>query len=188
MTLETEWTVLLTMAASGLLLGVFLDLYRVLKGQWELTGWVVAIVDLCYWIVAAGWVFSVLIWSTWGELRFYMLLFLFIGAGVYYLWLSRPMITVLLFAIRVVQASIRTVSALLRMIVWTPLLYVWFGCKAVAHAVYRLALILLRAVGWLLKPVHAWAEPVTAPVCEWLLKLSRFVGGYWHQLKKRRRK
>lgn len=183
MTLETQWLALGAMFVSGLLLGVFLDLYRVLKGQWPLTGWVVALVDLCYWILATGWVFSVLLWSTWGELRFYMLIVLFAGLGVYYWWLSRPMIKVFLLAIRVVQALIRFLINLLRLFIWIPLVHLMLFSKEVVRFTWRVILAMLRVVGWLLRPVWKPLEPVLRPIIDSLLKLFHFIAGIWRKMK-----
>lgn len=187
MTLQTQWLALATMFASGLLLGSFLDLYRVLKGQWNLTGWVVALVDLCYWILAAGWIFSVLLWSTWGELRFYMLIILFIGVGVYYWWLSRPTISVLLFAIRVVQALFRTLANLLRFFVWIPIVYIGKFIWAAVKIAGRVLMMVLRGVGWLFRPLwrplRPWLEPIYVPVHNFLIKVFRFAAGIWQKVK-----
>lgn len=183
MTLETQWLALVTMFASGLLLGILLDLYRVLKGQWQLTGWVVALVDLCYWILAAGWIFSVLLWSTWGELRFYMLIVLFTGGIVYYLWLSHPIIKVILLAIRVVQALIRILINLLRLFVWIPLMYIVLFGKQVLWFILRAFLAVLRAVAWLLRPVWRPLEPVYRPIYDCFLKVFRFAAGIWRKMK-----
>lgn len=173
MTLETQWLALGTMLGSGFLLGVFLDMYRVLKGQWQLTGWVVALVDLCYWILAAGWVFSVLLWSTWGELRFYMLITLFTGLGAYYLWLSRPMIKALLFVLRVVQALIRFVVALFRLFLWTPLMIVGqLGWKLI-KGVSRIVIALLRGVDWILQPLVRPLKPFYEPLRPFLEKVKK---------------
>lgn len=187
MTLQTQWLALAVMFASGLLLGICLDLYRVLKGQWHLTGWVVALVDLCYWIVAGGFVFSVLLWSTWGELRFYMLLFLFAGIGVYYLWFSRPAIAAILLAIRVVQALIRFIITILRLLIWTPIMYIGLFCFAVVKIMGRFLWVILRGIGWLLRPI--WRplipllEPIYLPLTTWLTKFFRLVAGIWQKVK-----
>lgn len=187
MTLQTQWLALVAMFASGLILGVFLDLYRVLKGRWEITGWVVALVDLCYWIVAAGWVFTVLLWSTWGELRFYMLLLLFAGVGFYYLWLSRPTISVILFVIRVVQALIRFIVNLLRLLVWTPMIYVGLFCWTLIKMTGRTLWAVCRGIGWLLgpvwRPLHGLLKPIYAPLEATLLKTGRFIAGIWQKVR-----
>lgn len=188
MTLQTQWVAFATMLASGILLGVFLDLYRVLKGRWHLTGWVVALVDLCYWILAAGWVFSVLLWSTWGELRFYMLLILFAGIGLYYWWFSRPTIKVLLIAIGVVQALIHFFIQLLRTFVWTPLQYGWRLCQKLVLLMLRLLWAVLRTVAWLLqpvwRPVRPVLEPLYLPLVHLVLKVYRWLAGISRKVKK----
>lgn len=175
MTLETQWLALATMLGSGFFLGVFLDLYRVLKGQWRLTGWVVALVDLCYWILAAGWVFSALLWSTWGELRFYMLIVLFAGLGAYYLWLSRPTIKVLLFILRFVQALIRFLVDVFRILLWTPLMAIGqFGWRLI-KGISRIANVLLRGIGRILQPLVRPLSPFFKPLRSFLEKVKKLI-------------
>ncbi|WP_054951044.1 spore cortex biosynthesis protein YabQ [Numidum massiliense] len=147
-----QWQALAAMLGSGLLLGSALDLYRVLKGKLRITGWVVAIVDLCYWVLAACWIFGVLLWSTWGDLRFYMLLTLFFGIGLYYLWFSRTTIAVLLVVIQIVQQLTRLFVNVLRVLIWIPLtsiaLFCWTIVKFLLRITFAAKLLQVLAGKW----------------------------------------
>ena len=79
---------MVTMVGSGLILGVALDAYRVLKERLHLRGWVVSLVDLLYWVAAASLVFHLLVWSNWGELRFYVFVAVLAGFWIYFSWFS----------------------------------------------------------------------------------------------------
>ena len=178
MTLQTEWLALLSMFGSGLILGLCLDVERVLKSRWQMTGW----------IVAAGWVFSVLLWSTWGELRFYMLLILFVGLGSYYLWLSRPTISVILIVIRVVQALLRFVIQCIHILVVTPLIFLGKFIWSLLQLVGRILFAILRGVAWisspLWRPLERLLRPVYMPLNSFFLKSFRRVAGIWEKMKK----
>ena len=88
MSLQTQWITMATMVGSGLILGVALDAYRVLKERFHLRGWVVSLVDLLYWVAAASLVFHLLVWSNWGELRFYVFVAVLAGFWIYFSWFS----------------------------------------------------------------------------------------------------
>ncbi len=88
MSLQTQWITMVTMVGSGLILGVALDAYRVLKERFQLRGWVVSLVDLLYWVAAASLVFHLLVWSNRGELRFYVFVAVLTGFWIYFSWFS----------------------------------------------------------------------------------------------------
>lgn len=183
MNLEDQWLAFGAMFASGCLLGVLLDLYRVLKRRWKLTGWVVALVDLCYWILAAGWIFSVLIWSTWGELRFYLLLSLFAGIGLYYWWFSRPTISVLLVIIQIVQAFLRFFANVFRYFIWRPIVFTGAVCGMTLKFFVKVIYMTLRGILWLLRPLWRPFAPLVLPVRPFLVKFLHFPAGIWSKMK-----
>ncbi len=85
---------------TGILLGMLFDCYRVLRNNCkprEIWTW---FTDLLYWLLATVVVFTALIASNWGELRFYVFMGILSGLGMYYSWLS-------LYAIRLFTSGIR---------------------------------------------------------------------------------
>ena len=85
---------------TGILLGILFDGYRVLRNNCkprEIWTW---FTDLLYWLLATAVVFTALIASNWGELRFYVFMGILSGLGIYYSWLS-------LYAIRLFTSGIR---------------------------------------------------------------------------------
>lgn len=190
MTLETQWLALTLMFTSGILLGIALDVYRVLKGKWQIGGWVVALVDLCYWLLAAFWIFGMLLWSTWGELRFYMLVTLFLGMALYFLTLSRPAISVIFVGLNVVQALIRLIRNIVRLFIWYPIMYVglciWAILRFMGQAVLRVVRLLfwlLTPLSWLCKPLLAWLDPIIQPIRSRLVNFFHVTGGIWLKMK-----
>ncbi|MBP2628262.1 MAG: spore cortex biosynthesis protein YabQ [Firmicutes bacterium] len=89
---------------TGMLLGVLFDCYRVLRGTFSPKRLVTWFTDLLYWLVATAIVFIALVFSNWGELRFYVFIGILSGLGVYYNWLS-------LYAIRLFSKTIKLIIA-----------------------------------------------------------------------------
>ena len=116
MSLQAQWITMATMVGSGLILGVVLDAYRVLKERFRLRGWVVSLVDLLYWVAAASLVFHLLVWSNWGELRFYVFVAVLAGFWIYFSWFSDGVFRFLRWLLqgleRIGKAVIRVVTVL----------------------------------------------------------------------------
>ncbi|MBC7343101.1 MAG: spore cortex biosynthesis protein YabQ [Clostridia bacterium] len=78
--------------ALGVVMGAFYDLFR----TWHLLAhprrWQIHLGDFIYWFITTLGVFFGLLLTNWGELRFFMLLGLALGAGLYFRWLSRWML------------------------------------------------------------------------------------------------
>lgn len=89
--------------ATGILLGVLFDCYRVLRGTFKPRVVMTWVADLLYWLIATVVVFLALIVSNWGELRFYVFLGIISGVVLYYRLLS-------LYAIRLFSAIIKLVK------------------------------------------------------------------------------
>ena len=60
MNLQTQWLTLVWMLASGTLMGIAFDSYRVVSGQLRFPRWSVNLLDLFYWIASALFVFRML--------------------------------------------------------------------------------------------------------------------------------
>ena len=89
---------------TGILLGLLFDCYRVLRGTFNPKAAVTWLTDLLYWLVATAVVFVALVLSNWGELRFYVVIGILSGLGLYYRWLS-------LYSIRVFAKVIKLIIA-----------------------------------------------------------------------------
>lgn len=162
------------MIASGLILGTVLDIYRVLKNRLQLRGWVVSLIDLLYWTVAAGLVFSLLMWSNWGELRFFIFLGVLTGFGAYYTWLSQGMIQVIRWVIRAVERIFAGLVRLLYVLIWLPAIYIWIFFLTILRFFGRLMMWIFSPFGRLMKSCTGW-------ITRWLQPLVRL----WHWIKKK---
>jgi len=91
---------------TGILLGVLFDCYRVLRGTFKPKALVTWLADLLFWLVATAVVFVALVFSNWGELRFYVFMGILSGLGLYYNWLSLYVIRLFASAVRLIIAGL----------------------------------------------------------------------------------
>jgi spore cortex biosynthesis protein YabQ len=102
------YTFIITIA-TGILLGVLFDCYRVLRGTFRPRAVMTWVTDLLYWLIATVIVFLALVVSNWGELRFYVFLGIVSGVILYYRLLS-------LYAIRLFLAIVRLVKGIITLL------------------------------------------------------------------------
>lgn len=81
---------------TGMVLGGFLDLYRVFRATIKVNKWVDSFGDMLFWVLAVIVMTPLIYWSTWLELRLYVWLFLIIGLVMYYLIFSPVMLPLFL--------------------------------------------------------------------------------------------
>lgn len=181
MSLATQFLTLSVMAGSGAVMGVLFDVYRVLSGQLRPPRWLVPLLDGVYWIVATLFVFRALLYSNYGQVRFYVFLGLLLGVWVYFRLASRWTVHLTLLAIRFVKALIRFLRKTIELVVIKPirLLYrlviVLFGFLA------ALSMFLGKIVLQLLYPLRLLGRWLFKPLLEKLRAAAwwrRFVGGF----------
>ncbi|GMA99114.1 spore cortex biosynthesis protein YabQ [Pelosinus sp. IPA-1] len=114
-------TFLITIA-TGILLGVLFDGYRVLRGTFRpkvLTTW---FTDLLYWLLATVIVFLALVISNWGELRFYVFLGIISGVVFYYRLLSLYTIRLFSVVIKLIKKTTILVKRIFMVLIIKPVL------------------------------------------------------------------
>ncbi len=87
--LKVQSYIFLTLVYGGLLVGLVYDLYRVFRYFLKPKKIATIIEDVLFWFIVTIVVFFVLIESTWGELRGYIFVGLFIGVFLYFKFLSK---------------------------------------------------------------------------------------------------
>jgi spore cortex biosynthesis protein YabQ len=131
-TLYTQALTMLVMLVAGLLLGVLLDAYRIIKKLIPLRGWLLACTDLVYWLFAAYLVFGLLWLSNWGELRFYIFVSIITGFLLYMRCLSSGMSRVL----HGLLSGLATVLGWLTQLIWIvlclPIVKLFFVVRTVS--------------------------------------------------------
>lgn len=88
---------------AGLLMGLVFDIYRILRWLLKLPGLAVHLFDLLIWLVFAVGVFFILLIGNWGELRFYVFLGILIGLILYFMFLSKKIIKLILAGLEVLK-------------------------------------------------------------------------------------
>lgn len=153
----------------GIALGLLFDLLRVMRGYYQPNRWVGAVGDLLFWCAAALALAGGLFIGNWGEFRFYVLVGLLIGIGLYY-WLASPMIIALLRALlRLITWILDLVWGLVLRLVWGPLVFLATLLLGGVRILWRWTLALLSGIwraldgllGWLLRPLrgpYRWAK------------------------------
>lgn len=80
----------------GALLGMILDLYRVIRGITSPTPITTTIGDILFWIIATAVSFYLLLKATWADMRFYVFLGFLVGFNIYRALMSRLIINMFL--------------------------------------------------------------------------------------------
>ncbi len=75
--------------AIGMVVGFTYDYYRVTRSVLRLKRAGVFVGDIIFWLIATGVVFLMLLWGNWGEMRFYVLFGLGLGALLYFHFISK---------------------------------------------------------------------------------------------------
>lgn len=108
---------------TGIVLGLVFDCYRVfwrtVKPKLVLT-W---ILDLLYWLIATVIVLVALLFSNWGELRFYIFIGIVSGAIVYYRLLSTYIIKIIIYTVHMVSILINFINNILNILIFRPAIY-----------------------------------------------------------------
>ncbi|SEN63873.1 spore cortex biosynthesis protein YabQ [Lihuaxuella thermophila] len=176
------------MLSSGVMIGVILDTYRVLKARFRLRGWTVSLVDFLYWTVSAALVFSLLMWSNWGELRFYIFVAVCMGLFLYLSWLSRPVSRCIRCLVQWIEQVLRWLVLALHTLIWVPLVYLWLLLKKVLHVLWRLLLVLGKVALKVLTPLEWMTRPLRNFFSPYFAKIQRIYGKMktWWTKKKRK--
>ncbi|SMD04592.1 spore cortex biosynthesis protein YabQ [Sporomusa malonica] len=116
MEFSAQVSTFLLIAATGILLGVLFDTYRVLRGVFRPPWLITSVADLLYWLVAAGIAFLALILGNWGELRFYVFIAMISGVAVYYRLASRYVVKLIMALLKLLASSWRSAK---RVVVFT---------------------------------------------------------------------
>lgn len=157
MNLQTQWMTLVWMLASGTLMGVAFDSYRVVSGQLRFSRWSVHLLDLLYWIASALFVFQMLYHVNQGELRFYVFLGLFLGVWIHFLFLSVLIERFVVNLIRIVQRIYSFFVKLIYMTLFTPIKWLWKGFRLLLGFIWILVVFLGRVTLFPIWRLLAWA-------------------------------
>lgn len=152
MSLSVQFTTLGLMLACGLGIGLLFDLYRVLAHELRFPRWLIPLLDLAYWALAAGLVFRMLLIGNFGQVRLFVFLGLFAGYTVYFLLLSRVSVRFILFLIRLVEKLVFFIVRAVEICVVGPVVFLYKLLLKLLGFVTAVAMFLLKVVVQLLYP------------------------------------
>lgn len=108
---------------AGVSLGLFFDLFRVIRGILRPGAISTSLLDLIFWVLITPLLILYLLLANWGELRFYVLAGLALGFLFYRLLLSGIVISLLLFLVDIVFAVLNFLfTAIIRMVMFPIIL------------------------------------------------------------------
>lgn len=124
MQLDAQLVSFLTTLAIGLVLGLFFDFYRVMRGVFRPRAALTCLLDGAYWLFALALTFLTLLMSDWAQLRFYTFLGLVCGGAFYFRALSRYALLCILRVLRLFFCCWRQTRNFFRSCVVRPIGYV----------------------------------------------------------------
>lgn len=145
----------------GAVLATLFDLLRVARGYYRPNLLLGAASDLLFWAVATLALSSALFYGNWGEIRYYVVVALLLGIGLYY-WLASPLVQALyrtVFGILEWMADL--IATLIMRLIVTPVLWIaglaWAGAQTLARWLLALGKWLWRLLdglgSWLFSPL-----------------------------------
>jgi len=87
-----QWQIFLALSGAGLVLAFAFDCYRVGRYFWRPRVLGTYAGDFLLWSIFTVFTFAFILLVNWGEVRAYVFLAIFIGAGLYMLFLSRQVL------------------------------------------------------------------------------------------------
>ncbi len=187
MSLTVQFQTLASMVISGIVLGFCFDGYRVVSGKLHFPRWIIPLLDVAYWLLAAIFIFRILFYANQGQLRLYVFLGLGIGAICYYLLFSRWVILATAALVDLIKALIRQMIHIFKLVVIAPILWmgklIWFFLgflAAIAVFILKFVLQLLYPVrylvrlAWQLLLKITWLKRTVQGVHGVILRLKRY--------------
>lgn len=142
------------MLASGVLIGILFDLYRVLAHELRFPRWLIPLLDLLYWATVTVLVFRILLYGNFGQVRPFVFLGLFAGYTLYFLGLSRTSMRIIKLLIRVVESIIQFLVRTVQVCIIRPVLLLYKLVLVILGIVTKVAIFLFRVVLQLLYPLR----------------------------------
>lgn len=159
--LELQFYAFFMIVLSGIALGMLFDLLRALRGYYRPNRWVGAAGDLLFWGAATLVLASGLFFGNWGEYRFYVLVGLLLGLGLYYWLASSVVLAGARGTLRLITWLLDFVWMLVLKLVWAPLVALATLLFGVGRIIWGWTRALLEGVwhglealgGWLIRPL-----------------------------------
>jgi spore cortex biosynthesis protein YabQ len=155
---QTQYQVLISMLLVGAFLEAVFEAYRQCHKIYKFRRLLLHFLDTCFWIMASLLVFSVTYVKAMGELRFYSLCFLGLGAIIHYVLLRKWTIKVTNMVIHSIKTVVRGIKWIVTKLIISPCIFAWrILCKLwmlLAGIGQWLVLVIMALVGLLGSVVH----------------------------------
>ncbi|WP_026281392.1 spore cortex biosynthesis protein YabQ [Paenibacillus massiliensis] len=185
----TQWITLIWMTLSGAAMGAVFDSYRVLSGRFRFARWTVHILDLLYWILSALFIFYMLYESNRGQLRFYVFLGLVLGVCFYFWLLSVTTQRFVVMLIEIINRFIYILCRIFNVLIIQPLLGIYRLMRALVIGLWRLVILIGRAMIVLLRPFIKLGWWIIRPLVvliqnrfpkpRWLFRVWNWLQRWW---------
>lgn len=151
-----------TVVLCGSALAFLFDLLRVARGYFRPNWWLAAVADLLFWLAATVAVFGGLFYANWAELRFYVLVGILVGIGLYQWLASETVVLLTRLLLRTVGWATGLVISLCQRLLWVPVVFVarllWAAVYGAGEATLALAMgilhLLYRLASWVFRPLR----------------------------------
>lgn len=170
MSLHVQFQTMGMMLCGGLALGAWFDVIRVTGAQWKFPKWLVAVCDLVYWLSSTVLIFYMLYVSNSGDMRFFVLIGLFLGVWIYYLCLSPLTVRAVLAGHRFLKRVAEGFRRLFQWLVLRPLGVLYKGFILFFGFLAGITIFLLKIMLQLTYPIQKlflWLMKVTGMAALW---------------------
>ncbi len=106
--LKIQFDMIIYPFISGFIIGVFFDIYRIIRGN-ERIRIISVFQDMLFWILCSVIVFIFLLKFNYGFLNLYVYVFIFLGMSVYFLFLSKKLLKIEYFFIKRLLEILRVI-------------------------------------------------------------------------------
>ena len=172
----------------GAILGSLFDVYNTATGVSKWLRWLRPLLDVAFWLIAAGIVFRISLATDSGIFRIYTFILLAIGFGLYAMTLRKMVIASALHVVHFVGEIIRWIWCVLyRLFIW-PLIVLGKTCISLLKLFYRLGLSVEQLAVRLFRVLLAIAvfplRPTVQMVQPWRKEIYLVSEGIWEWLSK----
>lgn len=160
MNLHVQFLTMGFMLGCGLAIGFSFDAYRVLAGQLRLPRWTIPLLDLAFWAMATYFVFRVLVYSNYGQVRLFVFIGLFAGAALYFTAFSAAAVALIKWLIRLAVGLYRIFKRTVEIVIIAPIRMLYRTFTILLGFLAAIAIFLYKIVLQLLYPVRFLSRAV----------------------------
>ncbi len=100
----------LVFSLSGIVIGIFFDVFRILRKSFKTPDFITYIEDVVFWITTGCFILFLLYYFNNGEIRWYTFLGIFIGIILYILFISKYFIAINVKIIQFIKIILKLIS------------------------------------------------------------------------------